>query len=186
MDEKKSKELIKRYLGGEEESLRLLFSMYLDPIYFFIKKMISNEEDSKDITQETFIKIWKNLYKYDERKKFSTWVFQIARNSAIDHLRKKKCLSFSDIQTDGEDAVEDRIGIDEIDPEKIIIKEEDVSGLKNAILNLPIKYREIVLLKLENDMSLEEISIVLNKPINTIKSTYRRSLLKLKKIIAPK
>lgn len=186
MNEENTKKLIRRYLDGEEEALRLLFSIYLDPVYLFVKKMIGNEEDSRDVAQETFIKIWKNLYKYDERKKFSTWIFQIARNSAIDYLRKKRVLNFSDIQIDDEDVVLERIAKDEDDPERITVREEEVFLLKSAVLNLPIKYREVVLLKLENDMSLEEISLVLNKPLNTVKSVYRRSLLKLREIIAPK
>ena len=87
--------LIQQYLKGDEKSLEILIARYLKPIYSFVYKNVGNPSEAEDITQEVFIKIWKNIKKFDQNKNFKPWIFQIAKNTSIDFLRKKKSIPFS-------------------------------------------------------------------------------------------
>ena len=91
------KQLIVEYLKGDEKALETLFSRYLKPIYTFVYRLTGNAQDAEDISQEVFVKVWKNLKKYDDTRSFKTWLFTIAKNTAYDLLRKNKEIVFSDI-----------------------------------------------------------------------------------------
>ena len=87
-------QLIAEYLSSEkEEVFRALLNKYTKPVYNFIRQMVRNPTEAEDITQEVFIKVWKNLKKYKLGQNFKTWLFIIAKNSTIDFLRKKKVLN---------------------------------------------------------------------------------------------
>lgn len=86
-------QLIARYLKGDEESLEFLIKKYLQPIYNFVCRYVDNEGNAKDITQEIFVKVWKNLKKFDQKRNFKTWIFSIAKNASIDFLKKEKNLA---------------------------------------------------------------------------------------------
>ncbi|MBI4159946.1 sigma-70 family RNA polymerase sigma factor [Candidatus Wolfebacteria bacterium] len=73
-----------------EVSLELLIRRYLKPIYGFTYRYVGAGQDTEDVTQETFVKVWRNLKKFDQNKSFKTWIFSIAKNTAIDFLKKKK------------------------------------------------------------------------------------------------
>ena len=83
------KKLIQQYLKGDEKSLEILVVKYLKLIYSFVYKNVGNPAEAEDITQEVFIKVWKNMKKFDQNKSFRPWIFQIAKNTSIDFLRKK-------------------------------------------------------------------------------------------------
>lgn len=88
-------QLIKQYLKGDENSLEILIKRYLKPIYSFVYRNIGNSEKAQDITQEVFIKAWKNLALFRTSKAssgagFKSWLFTIAQNSCIDYLKQKK------------------------------------------------------------------------------------------------
>ncbi|MCX6789783.1 MAG: sigma-70 family RNA polymerase sigma factor, partial [Candidatus Gribaldobacteria bacterium] len=91
-------EIVKRHLKGDEEALEFLVRRYLKPIYSFVCRNVGDADVAEDITQETFVKMWKNLKKFDQQKNFKSWLFTIAKNSSIDFLRKKKVtpLSFAE------------------------------------------------------------------------------------------
>ena len=76
-------QLLNDYLFGDEKSLELLIRRYLKPIFGFVYKYVRNSPDAEDITQEVFVRIWRNLKKFKKEKKFKTWIFAIARNSAM-------------------------------------------------------------------------------------------------------
>ena len=86
---KKEEQLVRDYLKGDENSLEILIGQYLKPIYSFIYRYVGNASEAEDITQEVFVRVWKNLKKFDQNKKFKTWIFGIAKNASIDWLRKK-------------------------------------------------------------------------------------------------
>lgn len=87
-------QLIKNYLKGDDNSLEILIRRYLKPIYFFVYGYTKDEQKAEDIAQEVFVKIWKNLKKFDKNKNFKTWIFTIAKNTALDYLKKKKSCRF--------------------------------------------------------------------------------------------
>ncbi len=174
--------LIEEYLNGNEKALEELVSKYLKPVYNFAFRLSQNESDASDITQETFIKAWKNLKRFDKEKKFLTWILTIARNTFIDKSRKKSPLLFGELETNNEnyeDNLEDTAEL----PDEILERNELSEELDKALGELPIKYRDIILLHDGNDLTFEEISEITKEPMNTIKSRYRRGLIILKKIL---
>jgi len=94
MENYRDEQLIANYLKGDEELLEVLVRRYFKLIYNFVYQYTGSLEDSEDITQEVFVKVWRNFRKFNQKKSFKTWIFSIAKNTAIDFLRKKKQYHF--------------------------------------------------------------------------------------------
>lgn len=160
---------------------------YSGPVYSFCARLIGNEEDAKDLTQDIFVKIWKNLEKYDEGKSLKAWIFTIARNTCYDWLRKKRNLTFS--QMNNEEVDFDETIVDESPiQDELYIEKENVGNIEKALKVLSEDQVEVVTLHYSEELSFEEISEILGKSINTVKSQNRRALEKMKKFLinAPK
>lgn len=175
--------LVKDYLAGDESALIEIIGRYTKPIYNFIYRSIGNSDESSDLTQEVFLKVWKSLKKFDQRKKFKTWIYAIARNASIDWLRKKRNLTFSDIQKNlgDEDSIENIFEDPEPLADEIFDKVESDHSVREALSELSIDQQNIIILRTVNDLTFEEIGDIVNKPMNTVKSQYHRALKVLKK-----
>lgn len=186
--EKTDSQIIADYLSGDENALSEIVGRYLKPIFNFIYRLVGNPQDAQDITQETFIKTWRNLKKYKTEENFKAWIFTIAHNTAIDWLRKKKNLVFSDFKNEeGENFLEENIADTSLLPDEIVMQGENKKLIGDAINKLPPMYKEVVILHYMNELTFDEISQVLKKPLNTVKSQHRRALLMLKDVLnAPK
>ncbi|MFA6919366.1 MAG: sigma-70 family RNA polymerase sigma factor, partial [Patescibacteria group bacterium] len=95
MSEYLDEQLVQQYLSGDEKSLEVLIQKYLKPIYNFVYRYVGDMANAEDLTQEVFVKVWKNIKKFDRKKSFKTWIFCIAKNTAFDYLRKKKSIPLS-------------------------------------------------------------------------------------------
>ena len=91
-EEKNDKAIIYEYLKGDQRALEFLVKKYIKPIYSFVYRNVGDVEAAEDITQEVFIRVWKNIRRFDLNKDFKPWIFQIAKNASIDYLRKRKSL----------------------------------------------------------------------------------------------
>jgi len=171
MTQKSDKQLVEDYLHGEEESLEILIKKYIKPIYSFIYRQAGNVQEAEDLTQETFVKVWRNLKKFDNRKEFRTWIFSIAKNTCIDFFRKKKTLLLYESENG---------------PEKDCGFFEDmniVQLLQSATEKLLPKYQQVLSFYHNEDLNFREISEKTGESINTIKSRYRRAILLLRGMI---
>lgn len=178
------KQLIADYLRGDAESLEVLIKKYLGSIYGFLYKYTGNAKDAEDLTQETFVKIWKNLKKYDAGKSFKGWAFTIAKNTALDYLKKQKAIPFAGFETEEgvnllAEVMADRAAL----PPELLDQMSFSEMLSLAIAKLSPKYRAVVMLKLEG-MTFQEISGKLKESVNTVKSRHRRALVELRKTIS--
>ena len=97
--EKSDKYLVLDYLNGDETALNIIIKRHLKLVYNFAYRLTGNAQNSEDISQETFIKIWKNIKRCDPKQEFKTWLLAIAKNTSIDWLRKRKDFVFSDFET---------------------------------------------------------------------------------------
>jgi len=185
MNKTSDEELIKRYLQGKERELEFLISRYLKPIYVFIYRRTGNDSEvAQDITQEVFLKMWKNLKRFDQKKKFRTWLFTIAKNACTDFLRKKKSLPFSVFEDgDGNNFFVEGIVDTSSLPAEVFNYRNLSEKFSLAWRNLPAKYRPVFSLRYSKQFTFQEIAETLDKPLNTVKSLYRRGLLKLRKIL---
>lgn len=175
--------LIQQYLKGDGKSLEILVKKYLKPIYGFAYRNVGNSEEAEDITQEVFVKVWKNIKKFDQKKNFKPWIFQIAKNTSIDFLRKKKAVPFSRFENEkGQNSLAENIVAK---PLNLIENFSDKKVLAEALQLLSNKEQKIISLRHTDGMSFREIAEVYGESINTIKSRYRRTLKALRKNIKP-
>lgn len=191
--QRNDQQIIADYLNGDEEAITLLIDRYLKSIFNFTYRLVGKPEDAEDITQETFLKMWRNIKKYRQGENFKTWLFTIARNTAIDWLRKKKSVAFSDFSAHDGENDEDYNSFAEslIDPEplpdEIFVKAEEKAFLENSLSKLSLINRETLLLYYNEHFTFDEIGKILGKSLNTVKSRHRRALMELRKILdAPK
>ena len=177
-------QLIDLYLEGNTKAFDGLVNRYSQATYRLIVQIVGNKDETHDIVQETFIKVWKNIKKFDQKRNLKTWIFTIAKRTAIDYLRKRKNVAFSSID-DGETETPfgDNIPDDGLLANEIFEKNEDIELIKKALDSISLENKMIILLHHGEEMTFDEISIVLEKPMNTIKSQYRRTLIGLRKFL---
>lgn len=182
--EKSDKQLVWDYLNGDETSLNFIIKRHLKLVYNFAYRLTGNAQVSEDISQETFIKIWKNIKKYDQNQEFKTWLLTIARNTAIDWLRKRKNFVFSDFETaDGKNLITDFLSDHAPRPDKIAIQTEDKEFIGGLLDQLSQEDREIISLHYNDNLTFEKIGRILDRPLNTVKSRHRRVMIFLRKIL---
>lgn len=182
--EKDDKQLISDYLSGDKHTVQKLIERHLKAIYNFVYRLTGNTEDAEDITQEIFIKIWKNIGRYNQNFSVKTWLFAIARNTTIDWLRKKRELVFSDFETaEGENVLLDTLADPAPLSDEMIARAEDKKFLDRAIKNLPIVSREVIVLRYQESLTFNEIGKIVGKPLDTVKSQHRRALITLRKFL---
>lgn len=176
-------QLVEKFFSGDEKSFSQLVKKYLQPVYSFLYYFTQDRAVLDDLTQETFIKAWKNLRKFDQEKSFKTWIFAIAKNTAYDHFKKKKTLPFANfMDEEGKNKLEN-ISDESIWPDEILERKDIAKELEKKLGEIPEDYRIILILHYKEDFSLQEISEILNKPYNTIKSSHKRGLEKFRKLL---
>ncbi|HQY53248.1 MAG TPA: sigma-70 family RNA polymerase sigma factor [Ignavibacteria bacterium] len=164
--------LIDEALAGRQNSYAKLMKKYQPMITHLIYRMISKKEDVEDLTQEAFIKAFNSLANFDKQYAFSTWLFKIATNNAIDYLRKKKLYTFS---------IDKKIQADDSDysfeipdhgnkPDNNVIDKQLRIILDEAIESLPSKYKDVIVLRHKKEKEYEEIAKELNLPLGTVKA----------------
>lgn len=161
---------------GDKAALNLLYENYADSLYGVILKITRNEEIAQDALQESFVKIWKNSKKYDSSKaKLFTWLYRIARNTAIDKLRSFNNRYEKEIQIDKSNVY--------ILPTQNL--NQDVIDLRDHVGRLDIKYQIVLNALFFEGMTQQEASDELDIPLGTIKSRLKIGLRELKKVYNP-
>lgn len=176
--------LIEAYLEGSESSLELLISRYYAHVFRFVYSMTKNRQEADEITEDSFVKAWKNLKKFDREKNFKSWMLSIARNSTIDLIRKKRSMPFSTFEEDGEEKYAESLPDPKPLPDELFATKEKQLELQRAIDELPPLYRSVIFLRYSEGVTLEEMAEIFKEPLNTIKSRYRRGLMQLKERLA--
>ena len=176
-------QLVTDYLDGDEYALKELIEMYSALTYNFVYHL-GGKEDSEDIVQEVFVKVWKNLKKYNTEQNFKTWLFSIANNTTIDWMRKKKNVVFSKFDNeDGNNLFEETLIDTEPLADELVAIAQDKKIIENILEELSPEYRSILLLHYVDNFTFKEIGEILNKPLNTVKSRHHRALNQLRKFL---
>jgi RNA polymerase sigma-70 factor (ECF subfamily) len=170
--------LVEKALNGNQSAYAELMNKYRESIYFMMLKMIHKEEDAEDLTIEAFGKAFNRLHQYSPSYAFSTWLFKIASNNAIDFIRKKriKVTSMDSAYTnsDGEN-----VGIDvessERDPEEVTIHLEKIKHMREIVKTLKPRYRVLIEKRYFEELSYEEIAQEMDLPLGTVKAQLFRA-----------
>ncbi len=175
--------LVKKYVEGDENALNLLINRHQSKIFGFIYSKISDRDISNDIFQDTFIKVIKTLksQSYNEEGKFLPWVMRIAHNLIIDHFRRnKKMPMFRETE---EFSIFSIMSDDSLTIENKIIHEQVELDLKKLIEELPADQKEVLMMRMYQDMSFKEISEITGVSINTALGRMRYALMNMRKVI---
>lgn len=168
--------LAKLARSGDRGAFAELVELYKDKIFHLAFRMLHDRHEAEEVVQETFLRVYTNLNRYDENQKFSTWIYRIGTNLCIDRLRKRKPSYSLDAEIkDGEDNDwYSTLPSSEETPEEQVILSEVQTKIREAIETLPEKYKAVLILRYLQDLSLQEISEVLSMPITTIKTRLHR------------
>lgn len=160
-------------MNPTDQTLEELFDQYSGLIYRYILLMINHKEEAEDLTQEVFIRAYKGLDHFRGQSSYKTWLYSIARNITYDHYRKKKMVSaFKNIlQSQSE----------ELFPDEIVEMKEQSRFLHQAILELKLPYREIIILRKIKGYPISETAMILGWTEAKVKTTLHRALKSLKK-----
>lgn len=164
--------LVKKAIGGDENAYAKLVDKYERALYFHILKMIKDREQVEDLVQETFVKAFDNLNTYSTNYAFSTWLYRIATNHTIDYLRKKKLktLSIDEPMRTKDGEMEMQLPDESAKTDRNIIRKQRQKIVRNAIDDLPEKYRKVIELRHMEEKSYQEIADVLDLPLGTVKA----------------
>ena len=178
-EEKNDKAIIYEYLKGDQRALEFLVKKYIKPIYSFVYRNVGDVEAAEDITQEVFIRVWKNIRRFDLNKDFKPWIFQIAKNASIDYLRKRKTIPFSRFEnSQGQNMLTETLI--QKSPE-LIETLNTKTEFEKTISGLSEKDKNLIQLRHSQGMSFKEIAQKMTSSINTIKSRYRRTIKNMQK-----
>ncbi|MCP4457448.1 MAG: sigma-70 family RNA polymerase sigma factor [Cytophagales bacterium] len=163
---------------GDESAFAMLMDRYKRPVYHMILKMVRNVDDAEDLTIEAFAKAFKNLHRFKKDYTFSTWLFRIATNNAIDFIRKKKLQTYS-LNTSFKDDSGENVTIDiqdaNLTPDEETIKQQKIELVQMFVTKLPTKYQRLVRLRYFDELSYDEIAKTLEAPLGTIKAQLHRA-----------
>ncbi|WP_042229024.1 RNA polymerase sigma factor SigW [Paenibacillus popilliae] len=161
---------------GDTRAFAEIVDLYKDKIYHLAYRMLNNRHEAEDVVQDTFLRVYRNLDRYDENQKFSTWIYRIGTNLCIDRLRKRKPNYYLDAGMTEQEGVDGyaMIPSDDWTPESHLIVSETQRMVQEAIHSLPSKYKSVMVLRYLQDLSLQEISNVLDIPVTTIKTRVHR------------
>ncbi len=153
---------------GNKHAYRLLIERYKDAIYSIALRFTRDPGTAEEVTQETFVKAWKHLHRFEGRSKFSTWLTAIAVNKAKDMIKgKQRIINMEDMDTGIENRFEESNR--EEGPEQILMNEELGIQLRRLIGELPVHYREAFMLRHIDLLSYEEISSILAIKVEAVK-----------------
>ncbi|MFB1082465.1 RNA polymerase sigma factor SigW [Jeotgalibacillus sp. JSM ZJ347] len=177
------KKRIQQVRKGDQDAFGEIVELFKDRVYHVCFRMLGNRHEAEDIAQEAFIRAYTNIHTFDIDRKFSTWLFRIATNLCIDRIRKKKPDYYLDAEVSGTDGLTmySKVETDGPLPEEEVESMELQESIQKEISRLPDKYRSVIVLKYIEELSLKEISEILELPIGTVKTRIHRGREALRK-----
>jgi RNA polymerase sigma-70 factor (ECF subfamily) len=178
-------ELVRKSLAGDQRACRDLVRRYQRPVFSVLMRVVRRAEDAEDLAQETFVRMFRALDRYDPERPFTAWLFTIATRLAIDHLRRRRVQTVSLTVTQPGSTEERELDVEDpgLKPDEVTSHAEEERNTQDLIDSLPEHYRIVVLLRHQQDLSYEEIAEALNLPLGTVKARIHRARALLKKQI---
>src|SRR5436853_4651210 len=168
-------DLVTRAVAGREDGFEELVRRYQRPIAAYVYRMVGDYEAALDLTQEVFIKVYNSLSRYRSEFKFSTWIYKIAHNSAVDHLRRYGTRERSLINEFEGNERELPLESRRLSPEQESERRERREEIEHVVRQLPSAYKELILRRHSHDLSYDEIADVTGLPLGTVKNRLFRA-----------
>ena len=174
--------LVRRCLSGDERAYRELVERFQRPVYSVAFRMVRSAEDAEDVTQETFVRVFRALDRYDPARSFEAWLFTITSRLCIDLLRRRKVRPVSLTRRDPVTEEEQTLDVEDpgLRPDEVTSNVEEEQHARDLIDSLPPHYRIVVMLRHQQDLSYEEIAEALHLPLGTVKARIHRARALLK------
>lgn len=175
--------LVRLVKKGDQKAFEELVDIYKNKVFHICYRMLGNNHEAEDMAQEAFLRAYLHIDRFNEEHKFSTWLYRIATNLTIDRLRKKKPDYYLDAEVAGSDGLNlySQVAVAEQLPEEKIETFELQDRIQLEIMQLPPKYRSAITLKYLEELSLKEISEILQIPVSTVKTRIHRGREALRK-----
>jgi RNA polymerase sigma-70 factor (ECF subfamily) len=174
-------ELVASAQKGSEKAYRELLGRYQRPVFSLIYRMLRDREQAEDLAQETFVRVFNHIDRYDPKYKFSSWIFKIATNLTIDHIRKKEVATVSidgsryAVTADEIEASTISVVSEDENPEELLEAKELGSSIEEAIGDLRAEYRTAILLRHVEGREYQEIADIMGLPLGTVKTFIHRA-----------
>lgn len=172
-------QLIEKSLDGDATAFEELVALFDKKIYNYCYRMTNNADDAEDLTQEVFIKVYRNLKSFRRDSKFSTWIYRIAYNTCIDNHRKRR-LKLLPLNRGDDEQQDIDIPSPNPLPEDQVISGEQYDIIKECIAQLKLEYKSVIILRDIQNYSYQEIADILNIPMGTVKSNISRARAQLR------
>lgn len=185
MSDPSDSELVARTLDGSQAAFGTLVRRYERPIVGLVLRMVRNRSVAEELAQDIFVKAYDRLDTYDQRRKFSSWLFKVAHNATIDHLRRRRIDTVPLETTEADDLQLSEVlaGPESEQPEDRALRREVGEALEAAIGELRPAYREVLLLRFGHGSSYDEIAEVTGLPLGTVKTHLHRARKELARIL---
>ncbi|HEV2467869.1 MAG TPA: sigma-70 family RNA polymerase sigma factor [Candidatus Sulfotelmatobacter sp.] len=175
-----------RLRRGDLDALSELVSRYQNRLYRYLLRIVRQPAEAEDLFQQTWLRVVEKIRSFDASRNFDSWLFTLARNLAIDHLRRIRPQSLDEPLAEPlanswqSETVADRLPSKDHTPLDQALAAERRTQISEAMTGLPMIYREVLTLRFEDEMKIEEIAQVTAVPVSTVKSRLRRSLEQLR------
>lgn len=181
---KEEQSILTAIKNGDTERFHEIEGRYHDKILFYLWHLVGSKEEAEDILQDVLLKVFNSLNRFDNRKRFSSWIYRIAHNEAINHLKRRnrtRLISWEDIVSS-----KDRIATSdhEDSPQELWIRKERRTEVRQALQRLPSMYREVLLLRYYFERSYSEIAEIVGKPRNTVGTLISRAKRRLVEVVS--
>lgn len=170
-------ELIKSFIDGDESAFNRLAVKYQEKIYWHARRMTGNHLDADEIVQEVLLVLYNKLKTFEFKSSLYTWIYTITNTRSINYLKKKSLRSFFSLDEISNTKFERNDVIDDIESKQKIEK------IENAMQKLPVKQREVFIMRNFDELSYEEISQITGKNVGTLKANYFHALNKIKELV---
>jgi RNA polymerase sigma-70 factor (ECF subfamily) len=188
--EQTDKELVRLSRRGDERAARELVHRFERPVYSIVYRMVRDRELAEDLAQDAFVRTFNHLDRYDSRYKFSSWLFKIAYNLTVDHLRKRELQTISvhgapdAVSQERQEATSLTLQSDEESPDDRLVAKELAGELEEAIAGLREDYRTAILLRHVEGRPYEEIAEIMDIPLGTVKTYIFRARRELREALS--
>lgn len=185
MEPTTDEELVAATLDGDHDAYGELVARYQGRLVNYLYRLVRNSDDAHDVAQEVFIKVYQALDRFDPRYRFSTWLFRVGQNAAIDRLRKRRLKLVSlHRRDDGEEGRDWELPSPDRGPYREVRNLERGAAIHEAIADLPDEYRELISLRHFGELSYDEIAQLKEMPLGTVKNKLFRGRQMLKEKLA--